>query len=56
MGETFEGCEGLLSCFVDVVFGHLEEVIGLAVQSPWVKSWVVVYLFFESGVSFMAVV
>ena len=35
MGEVVEGREGLLLCFVDVVFGHLEEAIGLAVQSPW---------------------
>ena len=35
MGEAVEGREGLLLCFVDVVFGHLEEAIGLAVQSPW---------------------
>lgn len=25
----------LLFCHVGVVFGHLEEAIGLAVQSPW---------------------
>lgn len=28
----------LLFCHVGVVFGHLEETIGLAVQSPWVRS------------------
>ena len=35
MGEVVGGYEGLLLRRVNVVFGHLEEPIGLAAQSAW---------------------